>query len=64
MKRAQGIKKRWEFLKENEDSSYTTPTLEYLLDYNYKQYLEMCIRCNEAPLFKGEWLSQEIKERV
>lgn len=62
MKRAQGILKRWKEqveLDKTTTSSVTAP-LTYLLELEYKKYVDLCYWCYETPLSYSKWLSQDI----
>ena len=62
MERAKGILKVYKSeLKKDNEHTKTAP-LEYIIDLQYKKYLDVCFWCNETPLKKGAWLRQEIKQ--
>lgn len=64
MKRAQGIKKRWEKEKLRDTEGSRTAPLSYLIDFEYSKYTNLCYWCHEEPLTKGKWLYQEITESL
>jgi hypothetical protein len=58
---AQGIKKRWELEKINDNDNNKIAPLSYLIELEYKKYKELCFWTYQKPLSKGKWLLQIIE---
>lgn len=65
MYRAQGILKEWK--KNNtwdEKRGWRYCRLYDFIEFQYQKYLELCRKCCEKSIHKGEWLRQVITEEV
>jgi len=47
MKRAQGIKLRWEKEKQKDSENSKIAPLQYLIELEYKKYRHLCFYCHE-----------------